>query len=489
MPNGVIIEKGPMDWQIFQQENGKADIELAGKWYLSSKFTNPVVFARVVSEDNGFPVIPWTKCNVTGENEWQVVLKDVPAGGLYRIETCVRHDNFTIEWATRGDMRHHIGVGDIFIIAGQSNSAGYGRDTVYDPPEPGLHVLRHSNRWDMASHPLNDSTDTLHEANRERSNPGHSPYLSFARQMKKVLGYPIGLIPAALGGSPLKAWNPDEQGTLYRNMMDFLKDNGITKVKGVLWYQGCSDADKVRYETYRERFINMVSHWRRDMNDDKLPFFTVQINRFKVPATEKSDMAWSIIREAQRQIPKVIDNIYVIPSLDCMLSDLIHNSAVSNMMLGERLARLVLNTLYVKSFECFAPDLKKAEKTEDNKVLLTFDNVYGRLYCYDVGPSEIPFTIIDEKGTVEIEKYAVTENNVIMLECGRKLEGKCYIHGAYGQDPKGVMPVDFETHIPILAFYNVEIKDLGKKTEVDKNADIHETEQEKDSAEILQSLH
>lgn len=42
-------------------------------------------------------------------------------GGLYRIETCMNHaeTNGAIEWATRGDMIHHVGVGDLYVIAGQ----------------------------------------------------------------------------------------------------------------------------------------------------------------------------------------------------------------------------------------------------------------------------------------------------------------------------------------------------------------------------------
>ena len=108
---------------------------------------------------------------------------------------------------------------------------------------------------------MNESTNTLHEENRENANPGHSPYLSFARQLKRELGYPIGLLQASLGGSPLSAWNPEEDGVLYRNMMNIINSQGI---EGILWYQGCSDAQEELCDTYLNRFKSMFLHIRKD---------------------------------------------------------------------------------------------------------------------------------------------------------------------------------------------------------------------------------
>ena len=53
----------------------------------------------------------------------------------------------------------------------------------------------------------------------------------------RVTGYPVGLIPTALGGSSLSRWNPDQDGDLYWNMISRIKDSGGI-IKAVLWYQG-----------------------------------------------------------------------------------------------------------------------------------------------------------------------------------------------------------------------------------------------------------
>ncbi len=59
-------------------------------------------------------------------------MEDIPAGGLYRIESCLKEEkNTPLEWATRGDCVEHFGVGDLFVIAGQSNAVGYGKKILY----------------------------------------------------------------------------------------------------------------------------------------------------------------------------------------------------------------------------------------------------------------------------------------------------------------------------------------------------------------------
>ena len=46
-------------------------------------------------------------------------------------------------------------------------------------------------------------------------------------------------LPAALGGSPLTAWDPTDgsEAGLYDNMVSCVAAAGVPKPKGVLWYQ------------------------------------------------------------------------------------------------------------------------------------------------------------------------------------------------------------------------------------------------------------
>ncbi len=455
---GAVIEKGPMDWQILQQVQGKADIRLSGGWSFGERIDTPKVYARIVNENTGESVVPWQPAEDTGGDRWEITIKDVPAGGLYRIETCLdQSSGKVLEWAIRGDMIHHVGIGDVYVITGQSNSAGYGKDPVYDPPEIGVHLLKNNGKWDLASHPMNESTGTLHEENREAGNPGHSPYLSFAKYLKRELAYPIGLIQASLGGSPLSAWNPEENGILYRCMMNIIASQG-GRIKGVLWYQGCSDTSKDLSETYPDRFKSMVAHLRKDLKEDSLPILTVQLNRYVAPSNETADRCWGMIREVQRQAWKRIPGVFVIPSTDSTLSDAIHISSVSNMVLGERLARTALKNVYGRKVRCDAPDLIQAQKSGADTVTLTFNNIYDRLYTFEIDAGNLPFLVEDEIGMIKIKSYELKADSII-LTLDREPEGKCQVHGAWEQNPKGIIPIDAVSHLPMLSFFGVEVQE------------------------------
>ena len=456
MQIGVVIYKGIKDWQIVQQVDGFGEIYLAGKYFLESEVEETAeikeVYARIVDESTADVIIPWKKADHFGENDWVCVFAKVPAGGLYRIETCLKvQEDMPMEWTLRGDVVSHVGVGDIYVIAGQSNSAGYGKDPVYDPPELGVHIYKNSDKWDLAIHPMNDSTGTKHKVNLETCNSGHSPYLSFAKFVKRKIGYPVGLIQCALGGSPMERWNPEEIGDLYQNMIERVKVQG-SKVRGVLWYQGCSDAMSDRVHDYQARFLGMVQKLREDLNDPKLPVFTYQIGRYTEANSLGTDVSWSVLREAQRQAAKE-EGIYVIPTLDGMLSDCIHNSAAFNIILGERMAKLVLNINYGKSYFAYAPDLKCVGMYDIRTIRLDFEHVYDKLELFGIAVKELPFLVEDQNGENRIVDYKVSDKCSIELELERDIAGEFWVSGCYGKDPKGRIPVDYANHYPIMAFY------------------------------------
>lgn len=452
---GAVIEQGPQDWQILQQKDGKTDIHLAGQWYLDETTGQECVFARVVDENSSATVIGWTQGEVLEDRRWTLTLKDVPAGGLYRIDTCLRHEGDMLEWAIRGDSIHHVGVGDLYVVAGQSNAAGFGRDPIYDPPELGVHLLKNKGRWDLASHPINDSTDTLHPVNRDRANSAHSPYIQFAKQLKRQLGYPVGLIQASRGGSALASWNPDEGGELYDNMVGKIKQCGGS-IKGILWYQGCTDAGNGRHADYGQRFAIIVERLRSDLSDPALPFLTVQLNRYVADFEEDRDAGWGTVREAQRTAARSIGQVFVAPALDLGLGDSIHNRASSNMALGERLARLALHHLYGIRSYCDAPDIVEAAVVGDRAIALTFAPVFGALGTYLLPADELPFTVKDMEDEIRIAKYKVEQRRLI-LELERPIRGQATVSCAAERNPKGLMPYDSGSMLPLLSFYEMSV--------------------------------
>jgi sialate O-acetylesterase len=460
---GVIIESGLADWQILQQDAaGFATLALRGRWVSDQP---GVVEVRLVAAVTGVALsreTDWQVATTEENGRWHTTLR-VPAGGLYRLEThFLPTEQKAREWATRGDMRHFWGVGDLWVIAGQSNSSGHGRGAVYDPPELGLHIFRNSETWALAFHPMNDSTDTAHPVNREDSNPGHSPYLQFARLLKQQLGYPIGLVQTAFGGSSLSQWIPteNEEAGFYNNMLHCIERVGGI-IKGILWYQGEADGNPALAESYGERFEAAVKAWRAALKQPDLPILTGQINRLFVPSevsepiNDVGQRAWSIVREAQRQAAHTISNLAVVPTLDLPMSDLIHNSPSSNMILGERMARAALGMVYGRAIHYQAPDVGSARLLDDSKrIELTFEQVSDRMDSIHQG--DVCFDVEDDAGLVPLASIDYPLDATIQLVLERPLVGNAVVHGAFGYNPP-IVPVDMNRLMPMLGFYGLPV--------------------------------
>ena len=99
----------------------------------------------------------------------------------------------------------------------------------------------------------------------------------------------------------MEQWNPakkDEGGnSLYGSMLRQVKLAG-GKVKGVLWYQGESDAlSPDACKIYAKVFPNFIAAVRADLGQPELPFYFVQIGRFVSGGDPKG---WNAVQDAER---------------------------------------------------------------------------------------------------------------------------------------------------------------------------------------------
>ena len=437
------------DYQILQRnESGYACARFAGK--LPDGFLEQSeIFARVVLEEDQSIVMGWEKCMVQ-EDEWWISL-ELPEGGLYRIEACHRSDKVTtLEWCARIRNLCHIGVGDLYLLAGQSNMAGYGKEPAYDPPCMDVHLYGNNGRWSIATHPLNDSIDTIYPENAEYAT-GTSPALSFGRTLMKKLHVPIGLVQASLGGSALSVWNPAEDGTLYRAMLRRL--DMVGKVKGILWYQGCTDAIQGWAETYLERFETMVQLWRKDMGS--LPIITVQLNgrTHAEESREADDRQWGILREAQRQAAKTIPDILIVPTIDLTISDGIHNTSASNVVIGERMANAALCGIYHQKGKT-AASVSSVERLDDTHILVRFPEGHQ---VYSQEPEGKGLEVEDAKGLI-LCKQVENVLEGLKLTLKRPFALPAEFHAFWRCEFSGYAPRD-SYGIPMLACYGVKIEE------------------------------
>ena len=379
---GVQISSGLSDWQVLQRHDGEAKVTLKGLWQLEpgaikAGVSSATPSVRVVNEQDQSWVFPWRPCDrQTGgdalsgpevKGEWEITFA-IPQGGPYRVETCLDAVSKASgdHWMFHGDIRVHIGVGDVFCMAGQSNAAGYAKGVAFDPPDTRVHLQRNSGRWDMAAHPMNDATDALDCPNAPMGVTGTSPFLSFGRRYADYTGLPVGLIQTAQGGSPMKRWDDARDGDLYRNMLRKIGPTG--DIRAILWYQGCADADAENAAVYADSFAKMVADTRRETGWT-IPFFTMQLNKYE---TQPDARAWGRIKEIQRRAAEELEAVWLLPTACLPMSDDVHNSAAGNVMLGEMLAKQVHGALNV-GMPYAAPTLA-ATALENGLVCLAFRN-------------------------------------------------------------------------------------------------------------------
>ena len=162
---------------------------------------------------------------------------------------------------------------DLYLLIGQSNMAGRGKLTAENRlPTDGVWKLDKADRWVAATEPLHF----------DKSVAGAGLGMSFARTLREAdPSVAIGLIPCAVGGTPLSRWMPGMD--LYTNAVRRAKiAQRQGTIKGVLWHQGEGDCGTPeKRNSYAERLGTMVKSLRTDLGlTDDVPFLAGELGPY-----------------------------------------------------------------------------------------------------------------------------------------------------------------------------------------------------------------
>lgn len=70
-------------------------------------------------------------------------------------------------------------------------------------------------------------------------------------------------------------------------------------IKGVIWYQGESNAYEYRALRYRDQFAALIRSWRQERAQPQLPFLWVQLANFQAGSDKGELSPWAQLRESQ----------------------------------------------------------------------------------------------------------------------------------------------------------------------------------------------
>ena len=446
------INMGPVAGSVLQRDNdGRADFKIAGTAPRAA--LNKFVEARVTNE-NGEPLVglDWKALERVKTTAWSGLIKGVPQGGPYSLEV-------RIPLSTSFDAVKDFYIGDLWLLAGQSNMEGVGLLTDVEQPDPRIRSFDQTDRWVLATEPLHqlvnaadrvhwrkDKDGTLKKlegqeleqyiADRKK---GAGLGLPFAKAMLQRTGVPIGLLPCAHGGTSMEQWSPtlkDKLGdSLYGATYRRFLATGA-RIRGVLWYQGESEANPKVIAAFPDKFEKLVAAFRQDFLQPDLPFYYVQIGRH-VNFTNQSE--WNAVQEAQRKLESRIPKVGMVPAVDLALDDAIHISTADLKRLALRLANQISHDMHtdLEKFRPYKRGPRPANaKLEGDIVRILFAEVNGKLVAIGrLGgfsihtPDGAPFPAIFR---AQIDP---SDGNSVILNISGKLPDGATVHYAAGRDP------------------------------------------------------
>ena len=420
------------DHQVLQRTSAShTQVDLAGE--------ASDAFELAVLDPDGRPVLTLPVAPRAGR--WSVPL-ELAVGGPYRVEAHGVDNSVTLA--------SHVLVGDLWVLAGQSNMEGCGGEHL-EPTSNQVNLLDMARQWRLAEEPLHDTllaADAVHfyplpdgeerrELARERVAGGWKGGglgLAFGRRMVELTGVPVGLLATAHGGTSMTQWNPelvDAGGnSFFGSMMLSIRAAG-GRVAGVLWYQGESDVDPAEAAEFSRRLTGLVRAIRTQTRNPDLQFFHVQLSRVVGVADEGVIAGWMRVREIQRRcLDGEINGVAA--TVDLNLGDPIHLDSASQVRLGRRLARLAAG-------HPTGPRIREVVAAIPFHWILSvhFDGVSGELLPAD---HIAGFSIRDIEGRLQdiIVRARVPESapSTVQLQLARPVGPGDYLWYGHGTNPQ-----------------------------------------------------
>lgn len=373
------------------------------------------------------------KTKVGPNGKWSVTLPPLKAGEPYTLK--ISTNQKVLQY-------HNVLAGEVWLCSGQSNmefmlkQASTARLDIPRAADQELRLYDMKARWrtnavewettvlDSLNHLQYYKDTEWKECAPETVSDFSAIAYYFGKMLRDSLKVPVGLICNAVGGSPTEAWidrtsleyhfpailkdwtqndfiqewvrgraalnikksvnnrqrHPYEPCYLYESGIRLLEQYPI---RGIIWYQGESNAHN--WEAHEALFKLLVNAWRKNWNDDCLPFYYVQLSSLDRPS-------WPWFRDSQRRMLNEISDIGMAVSSDHGDSLDVHPTC--KQPVGERLARWALNKTYLKDIVPSGPLFRSAD-VRGEKVYLSFDYGQGMrssdgksLRCFEVAEFE-----------------------------------------------------------------------------------------------------
>jgi len=354
-----------------------------------------------VSMDDGSPIT----CQADEQGNWKVVLPAVKADG--KAHRLVIAGKNTIELTD-------ILIGEVWLGSGQSNiemglvESANGAQEAAAANFPDIRLYHGLFRNWCPCTPENVSRGRGTGFGKNGAGGFSAVMYFFAREIRKSIKVPIGLINVTDGGTLIHQWMAPD-GNLYRQRIQPLVPLAI---RGVLWYQGQADCANHISKGYCGRMKTFVEGWRKTWGQGAFPFYYVQIAPFNYMKYNRVRTPFELPRVwAEQAAALSIPNTGMAVITD--IADLDHIHPENKLDVGKRLALWALARTYgQKNLVCAGP-IFKSMSVEGQRVRVTFEHVGSGLQSREGKPLSW-FTIAGEDMKFVDAKACIEGDNVVV---------------------------------------------------------------------------